>query len=128
LLPVEQSGDRPLNKNTSQRAAYAAAMTGALVSFAMTAPSASAKQVCGWYAIISCSSARAEAVEVVNKGWGTILDTDDYNGLAPGLFCVASGPQPKASAVRDLASANEQGLSDSAYIKRACTDAKNVGD
>ncbi len=100
----------------------------ALLGLAAAASSAQAKQVCGWYAIIFCSSDEAKAIEVVNKGWGAILETNKYTGLKRGLYCVASGPQPRASAMRDRKAAIAQGSPSTSYIKRACTDAKNVGD
>ncbi|MGL4397472.1 MAG: hypothetical protein ACRCS9_13105 [Hyphomicrobium sp.] len=92
------------------------------------AGAADAKPVCGWYAIVSCSSSKAEAEQVANGGWGQVIETSKYKGLKPGLYCVASGPQPKTSAARDRSAAIAQGLSAATYIKRACTDAANIGD
>ena len=112
--------------NTLRRFSCAAAVciTAALV----TAPPASAKQVCGWYAIAFCSASEADASQFANGGWGQVIDTAKYQGLKPGLSCVVSGPQPKDSAVRDRKAAISNGVSATTYIKRACTDAKNVGD
>ena len=89
---------------------------------------ANARDVCGWYVIISCSTDRQAAVDVVNKGWGALINTNQYVGLKHGLYCVVSGPQPKASAWSDRAAAIAQGYAGSdAYIKEACTDSRNVG-
>lgn len=90
---------------------------------------ASAKQVCGWYAIVSCSTSQADADAFMTKGgWGQTIDTNNYIGLKENLFCVVSGPQPKASAKRDMAAAKANGVAKDVYIKRACTDEKNLGD
>ena len=90
---------------------------------------ASAKQVCGWYAIASCSKSQDEADAFMTKGgWGQAIDTNKYVGLKAGLFCVVSGPQPKDSAKRDMAAAKANGVASDVYIKRACTDEANLGD
>lgn len=95
----------------------------------LTPQPATAKQVCGWYAIVSCSSSLAAAQAATLKhGWGAILETSKYKGLKPGTYCIGSGPQPKASAVRDRKAAIAQGISRSTYIKHACTDERNIGD
>jgi hypothetical protein len=92
-----------------------------------TAP-AQAKEVCGWYAIAFCSSDRTSAEDFGNDGWGEIIDTDDYDGLRGGLFCAVSGPQPRWSALRDRDNARKNGVSDTTYIKRACTDDSNLSE
>jgi hypothetical protein len=102
----------------------AACLAAALV----TALPARAKQICGWYAIAFCSPSEAAASQFGNAGWGQVIDTAKYQGLKPGLSCVVSGPQPKDSAARDRIAAISNGVSATTYIKRACTDAKNVGD
>lgn len=90
---------------------------------------ASAKQVCGWYAIAACTTSQADADAFMTKGgWGQTIDTNNYVGLKENLFCVVSGPQPKASAKRDMAAAKANGVAKDVYIKRACTDEKNLGD
>jgi hypothetical protein len=90
---------------------------------------ASAKQLCGWYAIASCTTLQADADAFMTKGgWGQTIDTNNYVGLKENLFCVVSGPQPKASAKRDMAAAKANGVAKDVYIKRACTDEKNLGD
>ena len=104
-----------------------AATAGLTVAVIASSP-ASAKQVCGWYAIAFCSPSQAAASQFGNGGWGQVIDTRQYAGLKPGFACVVSGPQPKASAARDRAAAISNGVSASTYIKRACTDEKNVGD
>jgi hypothetical protein len=67
-------------------------------------------------------------VKFGNRGWGAVINANDYTGFAPGFFCVVSGPQPKASAARDRINAIKGGVSPDTYIKRACTDAANIGD
>jgi hypothetical protein len=95
----------------------------------MSVTPASAKQVCDWYAIVSCSTSQADADAFMTKGgWGQTIDTNNYVGLKENLFCVVSGPQPKASAKRDMAAAKANGVAKDVYIKRACTDEKNLGD
>ena len=95
---------------------------------ALTPAAAHAKPVCGWYAIAFCSPDRAATSKFLNKGWGALVETQKYQGLKPGLWCAASGPQPRASALRDQAAAISNGVSASAYIKQACTDSTNIGD
>ena len=99
-----------------------------IVGTALFIPPAEAKQVCGWYAIAFCSPSRDQATAFTNGGWGQTIETRKYQGLQPGLFCVASGPQPKASAERDRAAAIRNGVSATTYIKNACTDETNIGD
>ena len=96
----------------------------------VAAPGADARSrtVCGWYAIASCVSSEGDARAFANGGWGAVIDTDDYGGLRPGLFCVVSGPQSRSSAERDRRSAINKGVAPDVYIKRACTAAENVGD
>ena len=108
----------------------AAVLAAATASHFAVAPEASAKsrQVCGWYVIAGCFGDRQSAGDMASNGWGAVIDTDDYDGFQPGHFCVVSGPQPRASAVNDRRNAIADGVSADAYIKRACTDAKNVGD
>ena len=89
---------------------------------------AEARQVCGWYAIAFCSPTEGAAVTFMNKGWGQLIVTSYYSGLRPGFFCVASGPQSKTSAMQDRAAARRNGVSLSAYIKRACVDDSRLGD
>ncbi len=101
----------------------------ALIASAASALPASAKQLCGWYAIASCTTSQADADAFMTKGgWGQTIDTNNYVGLKGNLFCVVSGPQPKASAKRDMANAKANGVASDVYIKRACTDEKNLGD
>jgi hypothetical protein len=106
-------------------AASAAILLGALINAPATAH---AKTVCGHYAIAFCSPDRKAAENFANGGWGSTIATKDYEGLRTGFYCVVSGPQPKASAERDRAAAISNGVSASTYIKRACTDARNIGD
>jgi hypothetical protein len=101
----------------------------ALCASAAFALPASASQVCGWYAIATCTTSQADADAFMTKGgWGQTIDTNNYVGLKENLFCVVSGPQPKASAKRDMAAAKANGVAKDVYIKRACTDEKNLGD
>ena len=104
-------------------------VAASLCASAMFVLPASAKQVCGWYAIVSCSTSQADADAFMTKGgWGQTIDTNNYIGLKENLFCVVGGPQPKASAKRDMAAAKANGVAKDVYIKRACTDEKNLGD
>jgi hypothetical protein len=105
--------------------ASSAILLGAMTSAPATAH---AKTVCGHYAIAFCSPERKAAENFANGGWGTTIATKDYAGLRAGFYCVVSGPQPQASAERDRAAAVANGVSASTYIKRACTDARNIGD
>jgi hypothetical protein len=78
---------------------------------------------CGWYAIVSCTEDEQAARDFgSDTGWGMVINTDDYEGLSPGLFCVVSGPQSRASALRDVRAAKRQRIAADAYAKRACTD------
>ena len=104
-------------------AAAAVATTAAAVS-----QPASAKDICGWYAIATCTSDEYAATQFANDGWGTVINTNDYVGLRAGLFCVVSGPQSKASAFRDRDAAIANGVASDVYIKKACTDEANIGD
>lgn len=89
---------------------------------------AAAKDVCGWFAIFACSKSKQAVINAAGSGWGAVIDTDDYIGLRAGLYCSVSGPQSKAGARRDRNNAVADGVSSSAYIKRACTDENNLGD
>lgn len=89
---------------------------------------ASAKTICGWYVIAACTSSQDDAGKFANGGWGAVIDTNHFKGLAPDLFCVVSGPQPKASAKLDLKRARENNVAPNLYIKRACADEKYIGD
>jgi hypothetical protein len=97
------------------------------VVFAEAAP-VQAKQICGWYVIAACSHSKAAADDVASNGWGSVIDTNKYSGLRRSYFCVVSGPQSKSSAISDRRNSVADGVSADAYIKRACTDARNVGD
>lgn len=101
-------------------------LAAALAMTLNTGPAAA--EVCGWYAIAACTSSRADAVRFANRGWGAIIDTDDFRGFRGGLYCVVSGPQSKASAERDRKAAVSQGIAADAYIKRACADESVIGD
>ncbi len=104
-------------------------ISAALFLSTMFVMPASAKQVCGWYAIAACTASEDDANAFMTKGgWGQAIDTDNYVGLKGGLYCVVSGPQPKDSAKRDMAAAKANGVAKDVYIKRACTDEKNLGD
>lgn len=101
---------------------------GVAIGVGLAALPAQAKQVCGWYAIVFCSSSSDAAYDFANEGWGQVIRTSDYSGFRRGLFCVVSGPQSKASAQRDMRAARSNGVAADAYIKRACTDESNLGD
>ena len=104
------------------------AASAVLAAATLPAIAGSARPVCGWYAIASCVTSEADAGAFASKGWGAVINTDDYLGLRPGLYCVVSGPQPKCSAERDRRMALHNGVAPDVYIKRACTDATHVGD
>jgi hypothetical protein len=99
-----------------------------MMAAAIAPQTATARQVCGWYAIAYCATSRAAAENFANEGWGQVIRTSDYNGFRRGYFCVVSGPQSKASAQRDVRIARRDGVSRTAYAKRACTDERNIGD
>jgi hypothetical protein len=104
-------------------------VAAAICASVLSVSPASAKQVCGWYAIAACTTSQVDADAFMTKGgWGQTIDTNNYVGLKENLFCVVSGPQPKASAKRDMAAAKANGVAKDVYIKRACTDEKNLGD
>jgi hypothetical protein len=106
-----------------------AASTGILLGALTNAPAtAHAKTVCGHYAIAFCAPDRKAAETFANGGWGSTIATQDYAGLRTAFYCVVSGPHPQASAERDRAAAITNGVSPSTYIKRACTDDRNIGD
>jgi hypothetical protein len=101
----------------------------ALTAAALAVPqTASARQVCGWYAIAFCATSRSAAENFANDGWGQVIKTSQYRGFRPGYFCVVSGPQSKSSAQRDVRMARRDGVSATAYAKRACTHESNIGD
>jgi hypothetical protein len=104
--------------------------TGLALTLAVLAvpQTASARQVCGWYAIAFCATSRSAAENFANEGWGQVIRTSQYRGFRPGFYCVVSGPQSKASAQRDVRIARRDGVSSTAYAKRACTHESNLGD
>jgi hypothetical protein len=71
---------------------------------------------------------KSEATAFANNGWGEVIATSQYRGLQGGLFCVVSGPQSHASAATDRSNAVKANIAKDVYVKRACTDAKNIGD
>lgn len=103
-------------------------ITTALFAFVLSATPAFAETVCGWYAIASCTRVQSDAENFVNRGWGALINTNDYDGFKPGYFCVGSGPQSRSSAKRDVRTARANGVADDMYIQRACTDERNLGD
>lgn len=108
------------------KSAISLALAAGLLA-SLTAPAA-AKDICGWFAIFACSKSKQAVINAAGSGWGAVIDTDDYIGLKSGLYCSVSGPQSKAGARRDRNNAVAEGVSSSAYIKRACTDENNLGD
>ena len=86
------------------------------------------RPVCGWYVVAGCVQLEEGARALASKGWGSVINTDYYEGFQPGYFCVVSGPQSKASAVQDRRNSIADGISPDAYIKRACTDTAHSGD
>lgn len=94
----------------------------ALFASVISVSPASAKQVCGWYAIAACTTSFSDANQFMSKGWGYVINTNDFAGLKRGYYCVVSGPQSKSSAERDRRVATEGGVASDMYIKRACVD------
>jgi hypothetical protein len=101
--------------------------TLALAGVAAASMPVEAKNACGWYVIAACSHSKAAADDVAGNGWGSVIDTNKYSVLRRNYFCVVSGPQSKASAIGDRRNSIADGVSADAYIKRACTDARNIG-
>lgn len=87
-----------------------------------------AADICGWYAIAFCSRSQDAARDFSGRGWGAVVNTTGFKGFKPGLFCVLSGPQSKASARRDMQMAMADGIAPDMYIKRACADESLIGD
>ncbi|HAH10281.1 MAG TPA: hypothetical protein DCL48_09285 [Alphaproteobacteria bacterium] len=114
-----------LTKGFSKTALASAALA---LGFGFGAVPAQARDVCGWYAIAFCSKGSGPAYDFADRGWGQVIKTNAYRGFQRGFFCVVSGPQSQASAKRDARLARQNGVSRSAYVKRACTDESNVGD
>ena len=112
---------------TTRTTAFAAAALSGLAALTASSPS-EAKQVCGWYAIAYCSTSESAVGQFANKGWGAVINTNNFSGFAPGRFCAVSGPQPKSSAMADRRKAIGAGVSDDVYIKRACANEKYTGD
>jgi hypothetical protein len=102
--------------------------TIALAGMMAASMPAEAKNVCGWYVIAACSRSQAAAEDVASNGWGSVINTNKYSGLRRNYFCVVSGPQSKASAISDRRNSIADGVSSDAYVKRACTDERNIGD
>ena len=99
------------------------------VAFAATAAgSATAKDICGWYAIAYCTDNESAASEFANRGWGAAIATNVLKGLKPGPFCVVSGPQSKSSAWTDRNAAIANGVASDVYIKHACADETAIGE
>lgn len=113
-----------MNRSSFARAATVLAALGASVTAftAVSTTAASAKDICGWYAIATCTTSLRDARNFANDGWGEVIDTDLYDNLVDGYWCVVSGPQSKAGANRDRRHLIGSGISDTAYIKRACVD------
>lgn len=103
-------------------------ITALVLALASWPAAANAKQICGWYAIVYCSESRAGASAAADSGWGTVINTNHFRGFAPGNYCVVSGPQSKSSALADRKAALQQGVTQSAYVKRACADERYTGD
>ncbi len=111
--------------NTTSSFVLAVALVAAT---AVSATPANAKTMCGWFAIAYCTQSEEAAGNFASNGWGAVIKTSKFTGFAPGKYCVVSGPQPKASAIRDRRAAIGNGVSDDVYIKRACADEMDIGD
>lgn len=111
---------------TITRSALAAAAF--VTTAAAISQPASAKDICGWYAIAYCTDNEAVASDFATRGWGAAISTDVLKGFRPGLYCVVSGPQSKSSAWRDRNAAIANGVAGDVYIKHACADEAYIGD
>ena len=116
------------NKKSSLNTTSSFALAAALVATAISATPAAGKPMFGWFAIAYCTQSQNAAGQFANIGWGAVIKTSKFTGFAPGQYCVVSGPQSKASAIRDRRAAIGNGVSDDVYIKRACADEPDIGD
>jgi membrane-bound inhibitor of C-type lysozyme len=77
---------------------------------------------CGWLAIMACQrdSAAAERDSTRIMGGVSVISTDDYQDLEPGLYCAAQGPYAtEAEAEQTAGFFRGKGAPD-AYTKQAC--------
>jgi uncharacterized protein len=84
-------------------------------------------QTCGWYAITSCSTSKAEAnTELArlqeccraSKTYPEVIHTDNFPNFRPGFYCVAVGPDTQEAA-KDMAD-GYKGDFPTAYSKKSC--------
>ena len=83
---------------------------------------APAGEDCGWLAIMACrpESAAAERDSTRIMGGVSVISTDDYQGLEPGLYCAAQGPYAtEAEAEQTAGFFRGKGAPD-AYTRQAC--------
>ena len=75
--------------------------------------------VCGWYAIYSCSKSRSSANRSKNNaGYGKVVHTNTVPNFRRGYYCVVNGPTNKSQA-RQWRNNAKVDFS-SAYIKKGC--------
>jgi hypothetical protein len=77
-------------------------------------------QAC-WYAIMACSTSRAEANRWANNhGVGYVINTssDEFPNFTPGYFCVVEGPMGQGQA--QATARSYRNISPTAYAKSGC--------
>lgn len=99
----------------------------ALLWLAGMAPVASAgERQCGWYAVLGCSRDAYAAERILEGVRGIVLpgsagthvvETSDYPGFNPGLFCVVDGPFESQAEAENV---HWQDMVPNAYVKRGC--------
>jgi hypothetical protein len=77
-------------------------------------------QAC-WYAIMACSTSRAEANSWSNRnGVGRVINTssDEFPNFTPGYYCVVEGPMGQGQAQATARSYRR--ISPTSYAKSGC--------
>jgi hypothetical protein len=77
-------------------------------------------QAC-WYAIMACSTSRAEANRWANNhGVGYVINTssDEFPNFTRGYFCVVEGPMGQSEA--QATARSYRNISPTSYAKRGC--------
>lgn len=87
-----------------------------------TQAAAGSDENCGWLAIMACkpNSADAERDSTRIMGGVSVISTDDYQGLEPGMYCAAQGPYAtEAEAEQTAGFFRGKGAPD-AYTRQTC--------
>jgi len=77
-------------------------------------------QAC-WYAIMACSTSRAEANRwSTSHGVGRVINTssDEFPNFTAGYYCVVEGPMGQGQA--QATARSYRGISPTSYAKRGC--------